>query len=68
MKLLYQRYAGMIARCPNCYAIIGYSPEDVTKSQNIKCPQCQFSMWVPFNPNYDGVIKESEEKKNDAVV
>lgn len=21
-------------------------------------------MWVPFNPNYDGVVKESEEKRN----
>ena len=68
MKILYQRYAGQMARCPNCYALIGYEPKDVSASQNIKCPQCQFTMWVPFNPNYDGVIKESEDKKNDAVV
>lgn len=57
-----------MARCPNCYALIGYEPKDVSASQNIKCPQCQFTMWVPFNPNYDGVIKESEEKKDDSVV
>jgi len=25
-------------------------------------------MWVPFNPNYDGLIVESEEKENEAVV
>ena len=68
MKILCQRYAGQIARCPNCYAIIGYAPEDVSATQNIKCPQCQFTMWVPFNPNYDGLIKESEDKKNDTVV
>ena len=68
MKILCQRYAGLMARCPNCYALIGYEPNDVSKSQNIKCPQCQFTMWVPFNPNYDGVIKESEEKTNGKAV
>ena len=68
MKLLYQRYGGLIARCPNCYAIIGYNPDDVSQTQNISCPQCQFTLWVPFNPNYDGVIKESEMKANETVV
>ena len=68
MKLLYTRYGGMIARCPNCYAIIGYDPDDVSTNQNIKCPQCGFNLWVPFNPNYDGVIKESEENKDETVV
>ena len=69
MKLLYTRYGGMLARCPNCYAIIGYDPDDVNTNQNISCPQCKFKMWVPFNPNYDGVIKEeSEEKKDETVV
>ena len=68
MKVLCERYAGLMARCPNCYALLGYNPEDVTSAQNIRCPQCKFSMWVPFNPNYDGVIKESEDKKDDPVV
>ena len=70
MKLLSPRYCGMIARCNSCGALLGYNPADVDKNQNIKCPQCSFTIWVPFNPNYDGVIKEeSEEKKNgDAVV
>lgn len=68
MILLNKRWGGLIARCPNCYAIIGYKPEDVTSLQNIKCPQCFSSMWVPFNPNYDGIIKESEEKKNGNTV
>lgn len=58
----------MIARCNACGCIIGYGPEDVSTSQNMKCPQCGFNMWVPFNGTYDGVIKESEVKKNDAVV
>ena len=54
----------MIARCNACGCLIGYEPNDVSSSQNIKCPQCGFTLWVPFNPNYDGVIKEeSEEKK-----
>ena len=53
----------MIARCNACGCIIGYGPEDVSTSQNMKCPQCGFNMWVPFNGTYDGVIKESEVKK-----
>ena len=68
MKILSPCYFGMIARCNSCGCIIGYAPEDVSSSQNIQCPQCRFMLWVPFNPNYNGVIKESEEKKNDSVV
>lgn len=70
MKVLCQRYMGMIARCNSgCGALIGYSPEDVSANQCIKCPQCGMVLWVPFNPNYDGVIKEdSEEKKDETVV
>jgi len=65
MKILNNRYYGLIARCNACGCIIGYEPDDVSKSQNIKCPQCNFTLWVPFNPNYDGIIKEeSKEKKN----
>lgn len=69
MKILSPRYYGLIARCNSCGCLIGYEPEDVTKNQNIKCPQCSFTLWVPLNPTYDGVIKEeSEEKKDDSVV
>ena len=58
MILLHPRYAGLLARCPNCYALLGYKPEDVSASQTIKCMQCGFIMRVPFNPNYDGVVKK----------
>lgn len=69
MKLLCPKYGGLIARCnQGCGAIIGYAPEDVSKNQCIKCPQCGAVLWVPFNPNYDGIIKESEEKKDDTMV
>lgn len=64
MKILNTRYYGMIARCNNCGCLIGYEPNDVSSSQNLSCPQCKFTLWVPFNPNYDGIIKESEEKKD----
>lgn len=64
MKILNPRYYGLIARCNNCGCLIGYNPEDVNKNQNISCPQCKFTLWVPFNPNYDGVIKEKENKEN----
>ena len=57
-----------MARCNNCGCIIGYTPDDVYANQNLKCPQCGFMMWVPFNPTYDGVVKESEEKKDGETV
>lgn len=60
MILISNRYCGSIARCPNCFAILGYTPDDVNSSQNIKCPQCNFMMWVPMNINYDGVIKDDK--------
>lgn len=65
MKLLNQRYFGLIARCNSCGALIGYNPEDVSSSQNISCPQCKFTIWVPFNPVYDGTTKEESEEKKD---
>ena len=68
MKVLNLRYYGSIARCNSCGCLIGYEPNDVDKEQHIKCPQCGFTIWVPLDPNYDGIIKESEDKKNDSVV
>ena len=68
MKLLYNKYFGMIARCNACGAIIGYTPEDVSTTQNISCPQCRFSIWVPLNPTYDGIVKEEKEKQDETVV
>lgn len=56
---------GLIARCNyGCGALIGYEPKDVNPNQNIKCPQCGMMLWVPFNPNYDGVIKDDDQAKN----
>ena len=68
MKILNPRYYGLIARCNNCGCLIGYEPNDVSDNQNISCPQCNFTLWVPLNLEYDGIIKESEEKKDDTVV
>lgn len=68
MQILSPRYYGMIARCNACGCIIGYQPEDVSNSQNMKCPQCGFTMWVPLNLTYDGVIKESEAKTDEESV
>ena len=57
MQILSEHYYGMIARCNACGALLGYKPEDVNTNQNIKCPICKFTIWVPVNPNYNGVIK-----------
>ena len=50
----------MIARCNSCGCLIGYDPQDVSKDQTFKCPQCGFTIWVPLDPNYDGVIKDND--------
>lgn len=63
MIVISNRYYGQIARCNNCGAILGYTPDDVNSNQNIRCPQCNFTLWVPFNPNYDGVIKDERIDK-----
>jgi DNA-directed RNA polymerase subunit RPC12/RpoP len=68
MKILYERYFGLIARCNSCGCILGYEPKDVSNSQNIRCPRCSFSLWVPLNPNYDGIIKEEKEKDGEVMV
>lgn len=66
MKLLNPKYFGLIARCNfGCGALIGYEPSDVSKNQCIICPQCKAVLWVPFDPNYDGIIKEEEEEKEE---
>ena len=70
MKILNNRYYGLIARCNACGCLIGYTPDDVF-DHNISCPQCRFTIWVPCDPNYDGVIKEEkkeEEKEDESVV
>lgn len=65
-RILHPHWMGMIARCNSgCGALIGFEPEDVNKNQCISCPQCKQVLWVPFNPNYDGVIKEEEKEKKD---
>ena len=67
MILICNRYFGTIARRA-CGAIVGYKPEDVTRAQTIRCPVCKSLIQVPFDPTYDGLIKESEEKKDGETV
>ena len=68
MQILFPRYYGQMARCNKCGCIIGYAPEDVNKEQKILCPQCQFMILVPFNPNYEGVIENEKLNDESAVV
>ena len=62
MKLLNQYYRGLICRCPNCFAILGYGPEDVHKNSYVTCPSCNFEILTKMQLDYDGVIRE--ENKN----
>ena len=66
MQILNPRYYGLIARCNSCGALLGYKPEDVNEAQNIKCMQCGFTIWVPLNPNYDGVINEDGNRNDES--
>lgn len=69
MKLLNNYYRGLICRCPNCFAVLGYGPEDIHKNSYITCPSCKFEILTKMILDYDGLIKEeSEEKKDDSVV
>ena len=66
MTILNNYYRGLICRCPNCYAILGYGPEDVHKNSYVTCPKCRFEILTKMILDYDGVIRE--ENKDDAVV
>jgi len=69
MKILDKHYTGLLARCNyGCGALLGYSPDEVDEHQTIICPVCNARLWVPFNPNYDGVIKEKEIKTDESTV
>ena len=68
MKLLNTYYRGLICRCPSCFAILGYEPADVHTNSYVTCPQCKFEILTKMMLDYDGVIKESEEKKDETVV
>lgn len=68
MIILNKYYRGLICRCPNCFAILGYSPADVHKNSYVTCPLCKFEILTKMMLDYDGIIKESEEKKNETVL
>lgn len=68
MKILNNYYRGLICRCPNCFAILGYEPADVHKNSYVTCPLCQFEILTKMMLDYDGVIKDEEKPKDETVV
>ena len=63
MIILNQYYRGLLCRCPSCFVVLGYGPEDIHNNSYITCPNCKFEILTKMQLDYDGVIKESEEKK-----
>lgn len=66
MTVLSSYYRGLICRCPNCFTVLGYGPEDVHNNSYVTCPSCKFEILTKMILDYDGVIKE--ENKDDSMV
>lgn len=67
MIVLSNYYRGLVCRCNNCGALLGYGPEDVHNNSYVTCPQCRFEILTKMQLNYDGIIRE-ENKNGEAVV
>jgi len=44
MVILNNYYRGLVCRCNNCGALLGYTPEDIYKNSYVKCPVCSFEI------------------------
>lgn len=60
MIVLNDYYRGLICRCPGCYAILGYGPQDVHSNSYVSCPKCKFEILTKMMLDYDGVIREDD--------
>lgn len=58
MTILNNYYRGLICRCPSCYTVLGYGPEDIHNNSYVTCPNCKFEILTKMILNYDGVIRE----------
>ena len=60
MIVLNTYYRGLICRCNNCGALLGYKPEDIHANSYITCPQCRTEVLTNMQLSYDGLDKEKE--------
>ena len=67
MTILNNYYFGLICRCNNCGALLGYGPEDIFNNSYVRCPRCGFKILTKMQLDYDGVIRE-EKTNGEAVV
>ena len=68
MIVLNPRYYGLICRCNNCGALLGYKPEDIHANSYVNCPQCGFEILTKMQLNYDGIVKEGDKGNGETVV
>ena len=59
MKLLCQKYYGLITRCEQCGAVIGYNANDIYNNYYLYCPQCKAQIKILIDLKYDGLVKEN---------
>ncbi len=62
MEVIINKFPGLLATCDKCGSILRWTPQDVY-GKVVYCPLCKNSIEVPFDKNYDGVIKEQEIKE-----
>lgn len=62
MIILSNCYRGLIARCEQCGALLGYKANDIYNNCYIYCAQCKERIKVKMDLSYDGLVKEKEAK------
>lgn len=67
MIILSNYYKGLVCRCNNCGALLGYKPEDVHNNSYVTCPRCKFEILTKMQLDYDGLVRE-EQENGEAVV
>lgn len=64
MNILSPKYPGIWFICEQCRALIGNVKEsEIYNNSDVYCPICKFKNTLPFNKNYDGIVKEQEIKE-----
>ena len=56
MMMFSQVFPGLTTVCDRCGCLLGYTPKDIY-GKVIYCPQCRNAIEIPYDKNYDGVVK-----------
>ena len=59
MKIISKTFPGITICCSGCGALLAYTSADIYGNV-IYCPICKATTEVPFDKNYDGLVKEDK--------